>query len=156
MFKNTRMRWLRFKKLVSTIWNIFVITMTFWKIASLQLEKCSYCDDKSLRTECTYWIYVLIENWPTSVLSKLFTDKPWRASHLLKPQKPRRALSPRGLFLKFKTKKEIRINTRIPNSMPAAGVEPALPCGNGILSPARLPIPPCRPAYYKTIISNNF
>ncbi len=29
-------------------------------------------------------------------------------------------------------------------SIPAAGVEPARPCGHRILSPARLPIPPRR------------
>ena len=28
--------------------------------------------------------------------------------------------------------------------MPSVGVEPTLPCGNWILSPARLPIPPQR------------
>ena len=30
------------------------------------------------------------------------------------------------------------------NTIPAAGVEPARPCGHWILSPARLPIPPRR------------
>ena len=30
------------------------------------------------------------------------------------------------------------------NAIPAAGVEPARPCGHWILSPARLPIPPRR------------
>ena len=28
--------------------------------------------------------------------------------------------------------------------MPEAGLEPALPCGKGILSPLRLPVPPLR------------
>ena len=28
-------------------------------------------------------------------------------------------------------------------TIPAAGVEPARPCGHWILSPVRLPIPPC-------------
>ncbi len=29
-------------------------------------------------------------------------------------------------------------------SLPKEGLEPSLPCGNGILNPARLPIPPLR------------
>ena len=35
--------------------------------------------------------------------------------------------------------------------VPVAGVEPARPCGHGILSPGRLPIPPHRrmPALYR-------
>ncbi len=38
-------------------------------------------------------------------------------------------------------------------SIPAAGVEPARPCGHRILSPARLPIPPRR---RNNIINYNF
>ena len=41
--------------------------------------------------------------------------------------------------------------------VPKEGIEPSLLCGNGILSPARLPIPPPGPDYErKRVISANF
>ncbi len=42
-------------------------------------------------------------------------------------------------------KKSTNVNENVDAlSIPAAGVEPARPCGHRILSPARLPIPPRR------------
>ena len=40
--------------------------------------------------------------------------------------------------------KKTRSENLVFNTIPAAGVEPARPCGHWILSPARLPIPPRR------------
>ena len=39
--------------------------------------------------------------------------------------------------------KKTRSENLVFQSIPAAGVEPARPCGHWILSPVRLPIPPC-------------
>ena len=41
--------------------------------------------------------------------------------------------------------------------VPPAGIEPALPCENGILNPARLPIPPegQRPSFYKEVLKGS-
>ena len=41
-------------------------------------------------------------------------------------------------------KKKTRSENLVFITIPAAGVEPARPCGHWILSPARLPIPPRR------------
>ena len=43
-----------------------------------------------------------------------------------------------------KTDKKTRSENLVFHTIPAAGVEPARPCGHWILSPARLPIPPRR------------
>ena len=40
--------------------------------------------------------------------------------------------------------KKTRLENLVFITIPAAGVEPARPCGHWILSPARLPIPPRR------------
>ena len=43
-----------------------------------------------------------------------------------------------------KNRKKTRLINLVFITIPAAGVEPARPCGHWILSPARLPIPPRR------------
>ena len=44
----------------------------------------------------------------------------------------------------YNKEKKTRSENLVFNTIPAAGVEPARPCGHWILSPARLPIPPRR------------
>ena len=44
----------------------------------------------------------------------------------------------------YNKEKKTRSENLVFNTIPAAGVEPARPCGHRILSPARLPIPPRR------------
>src|SRR5439155_7234085 len=42
--------------------------------------------------------------------------------------------------------REQKVKRRLDAVVPKVGIEPTRPCGHRILSPARLPIPPLRPA----------
>ena len=52
-------------------------------------------------------------------------------------------------------KKKTRSENLVIITIPAAGVEPARPCGHWILSPARLPIPPRRQSNWGSWIRTN-
>ena len=52
-------------------------------------------------------------------------------------------------------KKKTRSKNLVFFTIPAAGVEPARPCGHWILSPARLPIPPRRQINWGSWIRTN-
>ena len=49
---------------------------------------------------------------------------------------------------------DIAATTGLSNLVPVAGVEPARPCGHGILNPGRLPIPPHRHGNNRNSISD--